>query len=220
MAMDLLQQYWSEASVLLLRVGGAVAAGAVVGVEREFRDKPAGLRTMILISLGSCVFAMVSAAVTGPMVDTTRIAAQVVTGVGFLGAGSILRSAKAVYGLTTAASIWMVAAIGMACGFGLFGIAGVGTVAILLVLTVVHRVGFWIDQSRTTRKYRIATRDPKVTFRDLLGLFTEARLRVLASNCYRDGSHFVFTFRVRGPSGEHSSLRERLLHHEQLILRR
>ena len=100
------------------RVAMAMVIGVLVGLEREVRDKPAGLRTIVLISVGACVFALVSEKMGGPGTDRTRIAAQIVTGVGFLGAGAILREARAVYGLTTAATIWMAAALGMACGFG------------------------------------------------------------------------------------------------------
>ena len=117
MAATDLTDWWFEIDGVIYRTAAAVLVGTLVGVEREFRDKPAGLRTLVLISLGACVFSMVSLVISGPMVDQTRIAAQVVTGVGFLGAGSILRSTKAVYGLTTAASIWMVAALGMVLAF-------------------------------------------------------------------------------------------------------
>lgn len=215
-----LTDWWFEIDWVVYRTAAAVLVGTVVGVEREFRDKPAGLRTLVLISLGDCVFSMVSLVMSGPMVDHTRIAAQVVTGVGFLGAGSILRSTKAVYGLTTAASIWMVAALGMACGFGHFGIAAVGTLATLSVLVLLHRVGHRIDVARAVRKYRIATTDPLIRFQNLEPYFVEAGLKVLRRNCYRQDERYLFTFRVRGPRDQHLALREKLLHTENLELQR
>ncbi len=205
---------------MVYRIGAAIVAGAVVGIEREFRDKPAGLRTLVLISAGACIFSMVSMGVPGTIADQGRIAAQIVTGVGFLGAGSILRSTKSIYGLTTAATIWVVAALGMACGFGHLFIALVGTLATLMVLVLFHSVGGRIDVSRTVRKHRIATRDAQIRLADLEPYFSEAGLRILRRNCYRQGDDYVFTFRVRGPRKQHLALREKLLHTDGLMLQR
>ena len=111
----------------LLRLSVAAALGAAVGVERELRDREAGIRTHLLVSLGSALFTIVSAygfhefLASGQAViraDPTRIAAQIVTGIGFLGAGAIIREGLSVRGLTTAGSLWIVAAIGMAVGAG------------------------------------------------------------------------------------------------------
>ncbi len=209
-----------ELDVLLYRVCAAIVAGAAVGLEREFRDKPAGLRTLVLISTGACIFSMVSMLVAGTTVDQGRIAAQIVTGVGFLGAGSILRSTKSVYGLTTASTIWIVAALGMACGFGHLLIALVGTLATLVVLILFHSIGVRIDVSRSIRKHRIATRDAQLRLADLEPYFAEAGLRILRRNCYRQGDDYVFTFRARGPRKQHLALREKLLHTDGLMLQR
>ena len=95
-----------------------------MGVERELRGHPAGIKTMGLISIGACMFtALGLLPVFGKNVDPTRIAAQIVTGVGFLGAGAIMRQGDDVRGLTTAASIWVAASLGMAVGFGYFAVA-------------------------------------------------------------------------------------------------
>lgn len=101
-------------------LGAAVLAGAMVGLEREWANKPAGLRTNLLICVGSCLFSIISREAGGP--DPTRIAAQIVSGVGFIGAGAILRMGAHITGVTTAATIWLVAAIGMAIGFGFVGL--------------------------------------------------------------------------------------------------
>jgi putative Mg2+ transporter-C (MgtC) family protein len=97
----------------------AVGCGAVVGAERARHDKPAGLRTLILVCLGSTVFTLVSFAFTTTTGDSGRVAAQIVTGIGFLGAGAILHSRSSVSGMTTAAAIWLTAGIGMTVGVGL-----------------------------------------------------------------------------------------------------
>ena len=121
---------------LLLRLVLAAALGAAIGIERELRQKAAGLRTNILIALGSALFTVVSLELAQVGGTPDRIAAQIVTGIGFLGAGSILRSGRSVHGMTTAATIWVNAAVGMAAGAGLYMIASVSTVITLIVLVI------------------------------------------------------------------------------------
>lgn len=113
----------------------AVVLGAAIGLEREIKGKAAGLRTNVLISLGAAVFTIISIQMGGGQGDSlTRIAAGVVTGVGFLGAGAIIRERAGVLGLTTAATIWMVASIGMACGAKLYLLAFISTLIAIIVL--------------------------------------------------------------------------------------
>ena len=113
----------------------AAFLGAAIGLERELSGKSAGLRTNLLICLGAAIFTIISKR----MVDvtegsTTRIAAQIVTGVGFLGAGALIQDRHGVHGLTTAATIWLVASIGMACGAGFHGLAAISTLIVVIVL--------------------------------------------------------------------------------------
>jgi putative Mg2+ transporter-C (MgtC) family protein len=116
----------------VLTVAAAVF-GALIGVEREIKEKPAGVRTLALVSLGAAVFTMMSIVMAGDRADPGRIAAQIVTGIGFLGAGAILRSPLGVVGMTTAATIWVAAAIGMVVGAGFVG-AGLGLAILTLIL--------------------------------------------------------------------------------------
>jgi putative Mg2+ transporter-C (MgtC) family protein len=119
----------------------AVALGAAIGIEREMRRKPAGLRTNILIALGSALFTVVSLSLSSRGDGSAdRIAAQVVTGIGFLGAGAIIRSGGDVHGMTTAATIWVNAAIGMAVGAGEYAMAIVTTIVTLIVLAVLQPI--------------------------------------------------------------------------------
>ena len=135
-----------------IRVTVAVVFGFCIGLERELTNKYAGLRTHILVCLGACVFTLISiygfptfapgdnvdvAQATG-IRDTARIAAQIVTGIGFIGAGTVLRNGPIVLGLTTAATLWIAASIGMACGAGMFDIAFAGTVLAILTLVTVR----------------------------------------------------------------------------------
>lgn len=111
----------------------AATLGALIGIERELAGKDPSIRTFSLIALGSCLFSLVSfEAANGPVADPTRIAAQIVTGIGFIGAGTIFRSPRGVSGFTTAALMWLTAAIGMAVGFGRISLA-VSTTAVALV---------------------------------------------------------------------------------------
>lgn len=132
---DWYQLFASPWSYLALTLA-AIACGAIIGVEREKKVKPAGLRTMILIALGSVLFTMVSIILADGNGDKGRIAAQIVTGIGFLGAGVILHDSVRIRGLTTAAIIWVMAAIGMLCGAGHGGAAIGLTAALLLLLQV------------------------------------------------------------------------------------
>lgn len=137
---------------LISRLILSVVLGGAVGWERQQAKKPAGLRTHILVALGSTVFTLASflagPAITGQTmavlrtgaIDHTRIAAGILIGIGFLGAGTIIRSGGNIVGLTTAASIWIVAAIGMACGFGLYSLAIITAILVILTLFVLEKI--------------------------------------------------------------------------------
>ncbi|MDO8584711.1 MAG: MgtC/SapB family protein [bacterium] len=135
----------SEDAVLIFRLTLAVFLGTLIGLEREMAHKHAGVRTHALVALGSALFTVISSeAAPGVFgVDPTRIAAQVVTGIGFMGAGLIVFNDSRVRGLTTAAGLWAAAAIGMAVGFGLYVVAIFATFLALFVL-----VGFWFTSKK------------------------------------------------------------------------
>jgi putative Mg2+ transporter-C (MgtC) family protein len=129
---------------LFLRLGAAAVLGSLIGLERQRLDKAAGLRTHMLVSVGSALVMIVSAygfeevlSPTRVVLDPSRVAAQVVSGIGFLGAGTILRRSQTVHGLTTAASIWAVAALGLAAGGGLYLAAATATVLMLIILAAI-----------------------------------------------------------------------------------
>lgn len=126
---------------ILARLTLAFLLGGLIGWEREHEDKPAGLRTLILVSTGSALFVLVSLSVIEMMRGTTpsdplRIIASIAQGIGFLGAGTILVARGTVLGLTTAAAVWATSAVGTACGFGLWQIALMGTVLTFIALQV------------------------------------------------------------------------------------
>lgn len=137
---------------MVIRLVWALIMGFALGLERELTNKYAGLRTHILVCLGACVFTILSiygfpTFAAGDNViteqatgirDTARIAAQIVTGIGFIGAGTVLRNGPTVFGLTTAATLWIAASIGMACGAGMYDVAIVSTVLSVVVLTIIR----------------------------------------------------------------------------------
>ena len=118
----------------------AVGCGTVIGIERQLMHKPAGLRTNVLICLGAAVFTIISRQMAGDQEPITRIAAQIVTGVGFLGAGAVIQDRGGIHGLTTAATIWLMASIGMACGARFYGLAILSTILALVVLVGLGQV--------------------------------------------------------------------------------
>ncbi len=136
----------------IIRLFLALILGFALGLERELTNKYAGLRTHILVCLGACVFTLLSiyafpTYASGDNVvisnatgirDTSRVAAQIVTGIGFIGAGTVLRNGPMVFGLTTAATLWIAASIGMACGSGMFDVAIIATVLSVAVLTLIR----------------------------------------------------------------------------------
>lgn len=126
---------------LAARILVAAVLGAAIGIERERHDQPAGMRTHLLVSVGSATFTVLSIeAFSAPGADPARIAAQVVTGIGFLGAGAILKSGGSVRGLTTAASLWAVAAVGMAAGAAAWGVAVAATVIVIVSLWPLYAI--------------------------------------------------------------------------------
>jgi len=150
--------------VIVLRLGLALGLGGLLGLERELRGHAAGLRTHLLVCLGSCLFTLVSIAAgqssdsADPAIvraDITRIASQVVVGIGFLGGGAILRHGTSIHGLTTAANLWLTASVGMAAGMGFFFGAAATVLLALLVLIGLRPVERLIERIR--KRHRIAS---------------------------------------------------------------
>ena len=130
--------------VIILRIGVAVALGGLIGLERGVRSHPAGFRTHILVCVGACLVMLTNQyvfdGIGSPGVDPTRMGAQVISGIGFLGAGTIITTKRNIVGLTTAASLWAVGCLGIAAGMGLYALCGIGTLLILAVLTLIKRL--------------------------------------------------------------------------------
>jgi putative Mg2+ transporter-C (MgtC) family protein len=197
---------------ILLRLVVAAALGGAVGVERELRDREAGLRTHMLVSVGSALFTLVSAygfheflTHGGSVVrtDPSRIAAQIVTGIGFLGAGAIIREGLSVRGLTTAATLWVVAAIGMAAGAG-YTWAAVLTTALVLVALWPLRVlahlaieRFRPEENRLTVELR-----PDHSVSAFLSELERQRLHATSFEVQDEGERRIVRLEVDGLTGD------------------
>ncbi|MGH9408244.1 MAG: MgtC/SapB family protein, partial [Vicinamibacterales bacterium] len=131
---------------LIRRLLLAAVLGGVVGAEREFRGKSAGFRTNILITMGCALFTISSITLAGSDAERTRIAAQIVTGIGFLGAGAIIRTRGSIHGMTTAATVWVNAALGVAAGGGQYRLAITAAAITLAVLLVLGPIEASIDR--------------------------------------------------------------------------
>ena len=161
---DFLSYFRLEDTEFLIRIIFSIVLGSIIGFERELTNKSAGLRTQILVCLGSCIFTILSiygfstAVTLYPLGDPSRVAAQIITGIGFIGAGTVLRQGLTVTGLTTASTLWIVAAIGMCCGCGKISIAVVSTLlaVIILVLIRTFEVKLMPHNAKHMRKIKVS----------------------------------------------------------------
>ena len=187
----------------------AVLVGGLIGAEREYRDKAAGFRTMIFICVGSALFTICSIKIGGES-DAARIAAQIVSGVGFLGAGAILRDGGRVVGLTTAATIWLTAALGLGIGGGQIALVLVATGIILVVLWVFPLIESWIDHLRHTRTYEVTSPVSTETLEALKATFAEGGLRITSHKCIKSGADMICTWEAHGSPAKHDQVLSKL----------
>lgn len=189
----------------LAKLLASVLVGGVIGAEREFRDKAAGFRTIIFICVGATLFTIFSLKLGG-VADPVRIAANVVTGIGFLGAGAILRDKGRVVGLTTAATIWLVAALGMGIGGGHYALVGVAVLVVLVVLWVFPMLEGVIDRARETRTYEVVCDVERAKFDQLEKLFRDQGLELRSHKQIKTPDHMVCIWEARGSLKKHDQL--------------
>lgn len=181
----------------------ALIFGAIIGAEREYKSKAAGFRTVILIMVGSTLFTIVSQLIGGD----DRVASNIVTGIGFLGAGSIFREGVNVKGMTTATTIWIAAAIGMTIGLGKFNLAFGSLVIVMLVLLSFTWIQRLIEKKNKVEIYHI-TFDAKHANDDkhLIDLFDTCKLRATCTKNTKINHKKLFVFTVQGPAENHQQL--------------
>jgi putative Mg2+ transporter-C (MgtC) family protein len=193
----------------VLKILLAVTAGGLIGLEREFRDKAAGFRTLIFISAGACLFTVFSSKLAVSS-DPTRIAANIVTGVGFLGAGVILRDGGKVIGLTTAAAIWLTAAVGMGIGGGQYLTAGVMVLVAMIVLWLLPTIEHWINNVRAERTYEVVCLIGSDKFEALEQTFRECGLRIQSHRQVKSSAEMTCSWHASGSPRRHERLMRKL----------
>ena len=195
----------------LIKIGIAVLIGGIIGAEREFRDKAAGFRTIILITVGSALFTIFSMSMD-PGFTRTRIAANIVTGIGFLGAGAIMREHGRIGGLTTAATIWLSAALGMGIGAGELTFVAISALIVIIVLLVFPRLEIWIDSFREARTYKIVVSTANADKIDQINAaFNAHQLQVYEHHQSKTGNTIVGTWHTIGSPKYHEQFSLRMV---------
>ena len=195
----------------LVKLGMAVLIGGIIGVEREFQDKAAGFRTIILITVGSTLFTIFSLNMD-PGFTKTRIAANIVTGIGFLGAGAIIREGGRIAGMTTAATVWLSAALGMGIGAGELIFVSIATFVIVVVLLIFPHFEERIDRIRESRSYKIVVAiDKAEKIMEIQKAFEENSMHVLDHHETKSGDTITGTWRVIGSVRGHDKITRKML---------
>ena len=190
----------------------AFVIGAVIGMEREFRSKPAGFRTMILICVGSCLYTILSKEAGSDSTD--RIASNIVTGIGFIGAGVIFKEGITVNGLTTAALIWTTAALGMAIGYNNYPLAIVVSIMVVIILFVLEPVQRFINKFHKVQDYKIRILPTGLDFKMELEDFFD--LHAITYSCKRtvkENMDAVYVYRISSKDRNYDIVNNFLLRH-------
>jgi putative Mg2+ transporter-C (MgtC) family protein len=198
---------------LWLQVVLATLLGGAIGLERELSGKPAGLRTNILICVGATLFTVLSYKLSLGRGDPARVAAQILPGVGFIGAGTILHARGSITGLTSAATIWVVAAIGMALGSGAYTDAIGTTVIVMLILWGLGNLEKLIARKSSYSHLVIHAKPEISAVEDLESLMRRSGLEVARVESRRENVDLVVEFELRGPKRLHDQAKLSILHH-------
>ncbi len=197
----------------LLKIALAILIGAAIGMEREIHSKAAGLRTITLITVGATLFTIMAT-----KFQDDRIAAGIVTGIGFLGGGVILFTEGKLKGLTTAAGIWVAAAIGMTIGRGEYILSIAVTIVVILVLVLFARLDHWIAWiGRETRIYMVTYGDRLSKHEELDRLFHDSGMHIRSYKRTKKDDHLTSIWETEGYIREHAALTEKLLADKEIV---
>ena len=201
--------YFEEAA----QVSAAFVIGAIIGLEREFRSKPAGFRTMILICVGSCLYTIISRESDA----SDRISSNIVTGIGFIGAGVIFKEGLSVNGLTTAALIWVTAALGMAIGYHNYPLAIVVSIIVVITLFVLEPVQRFINRLHRVKDYRITTVALGKNFKDECEeFFKKNDMTFRCMKVVKENNDAIYFYRIGSPSRIYDAINNFLLTHSDV----
>ena len=192
-------------NTIITRLLLAIVIGGIIGAEREYRNKSAGFRTMILISVGSCLITILSLMIGLPN-NPDRIASNIITGIGFIGAGVIFKSDDRVRGLTTAATIWLTAALGMGAGAGFYVVSLLTTIITLLVLISFSLLETKIDSFNQIRTYKIVSPLSTNQLKKFEQLFVHNHLKFKITKKCRINNDLIGVWIVQGKLADHDNL--------------
>ncbi|WP_198405675.1 MgtC/SapB family protein [Chitinophaga caeni] len=176
----------------------SLLTGAILGFERELRRKPAGIRTITLLCAGSALFTILSIQIGYPG-NMDRVASNILTGVGFIGAGVIFKGEFSIDGITTATTIWIAAALGMAIGMDKYWLAGITLTSALVVLRVLQYVEDWITRTRERKMYTVMYKNEDMTEADILAIFQQFHLQHKKVATMRKESIVEEKYEISGP---------------------
>lgn len=186
----------------ILKLSLSLLAGAVIGAEREYKNKNAGFRTIILVTVGSTLFTMLSGLITGG--KDFHVVGNIVVGIGFLGAGTIFKEGDDVKGLTTAAAIWISAAIGVSIGAGQYALAATALGVVIIVLLGFISVQGFIDQSNREKKYKITIPCKAGNAEEIEKYFATCNLVGTCIHHHKTSDSLTLTYSIKGPEKNHN----------------
>lgn len=195
----------------LVKILVAFVAGALLGIEREYRSEPAGFTTMILICVGSAVFTILSTSF-----NNDRIASNIISGVGFLGAGVIFKEGLTVRGITSAATIWMAAAIGMAIGLGFYAIAGLAAALVLATLILLIKFEERLDHLHQIKNYTISFHANEYSAEKLEAGLREKKIKFSRYKMIKTASLVTTYYQIEGSQHMHDDLAKFLVTHNEV----
>ncbi|HEU4632530.1 MAG TPA: MgtC/SapB family protein [Flavisolibacter sp.] len=196
--------------VLLTRILLVILVGGLIGAEREFRSKSAGFRTMILICLGSFLFTTYSIHISGSSSD--RIASNIVTGIGFIGGGVIFKSDNRINGITTAATIWAVAALGMGIADGAYSSVLISTLIIMASLLLLTKLENLMDRINQSHTYKIVSVYKEDLLKEYERKLEECHLKYKRIKRTKNGDYIIGTWLVHGTEKNHNRFTRQILH--------
>ena len=198
----------------ILKIAIAFVLGALLGMEREYRNKPAGFRTLIMITVGATLFTILSYRINSSTPD--RIAANIITGIGFIGAGVIFKEGMKVSGMTTAATIWMAAAVGMAVGYGAYYLAGGVTLVMLFTLILLSRLEGIFERLHQVKFYKISFLASEYTKDELEKKFVELDLHYLKDKEIKNKNEIIIFYRFTAKQKEYILLNSYLMENKAI----
>jgi len=198
----------------LIQIMIAFVVGGVVGIEREYRSKPAGFRTMIMICVGSCLFTILSKEISSTSPD--RIASNIVTGIGFIGAGVIFKEGLNINGLTTAALIWVTAALGMAAGSGNYVMVGIVSLVVLITLFILEAIYRAVDRVHRVSMYKICFSQHQYSREQLENEMSKVEVRFNRISLSKKDNQIEVTYRITSNHTRYARLDDFLMNSEKI----